>query len=65
MQDEDARLQMMLEACQFGFSLELLARLTIGLDIQSLRICCDNVSTLPKYRKSKDTPNLSDISKAP
>ena len=65
MDEDEIKLQMMLEACQFGFSLELLARLTRGLDSQSLRICCGNVSTLPKNRKSSETPNLSEIKIAP
>lgn len=47
----------MLEACYVsGFSLDVLELLTRGLDAQATRICCGNVSALPKNKKSSDTP---------
>lgn len=57
MVDQEARLQLMIDACQdSGFSLDVLELLTRGLDSHAVRISCGNVSTLPKKRKSKDVP---------
>ncbi|WP_319528962.1 hypothetical protein [uncultured Cohaesibacter sp.] len=53
----EERLQMIIDACQAsGFSLDLLELLTRGLDNQALAICCGNVSTLPKNKKSNEVP---------
>ena len=55
--ESEARLQLMIDACQAsGFSLDLLELLTRGLDSQAVRIACGNVSALPKKRKSNDVP---------
>ena len=57
MSEREIKLLMMIDACQAsGFSLDLLEWLTRGLDAHALAICCGNVSALPKYRKSNETP---------
>nr|WP_320142431.1 hypothetical protein [uncultured Cohaesibacter sp.] len=56
-EEEKQRLRLLLKACHAsGISLDVLEVLTNGLDSQAVRICCDNASTLPKNRKSKDVP---------
>ena len=54
--NKEERLQLLLEACQYGYSLDELEALTRDLDAHALAICCGNVSVLPKYKKSKGTP---------
>ncbi len=57
MGNREARLSMMIDACQAsGFSLDLLELISRGLDSHAVRILCGNVSALPKNRKSKEVP---------
>lgn len=48
---DEHKLLMMIEACYVtGFSLEVLARLTHGLDVQALEIFCRNLSEIHKIK---------------
>ncbi len=56
----DDRLAVLIRmADQSPLSLDVLEFISRGLDDTALAILAGNVSTLPRYMKSKDTPYLS------
>ncbi|KZK76634.1 hypothetical protein PsW64_04793 [Pseudovibrio sp. W64] len=55
--NKEQRLDLLMRvAYDADLSMDMLEVLSRDLDAQALRIFCGNVSTLPKYKKSRDVP---------
>ena len=62
----DARLGLLMAGADAtSLTIDFLHDLTEGLSLQALRIVIDNASSMPSYRKSKDSPYVFRSARAP
>jgi len=52
-------------AAKTGFTIDFLADLTYGLDLQASRKVISNAAAIPSYKKSSDNPYLWRMASAP